>query len=235
MNINSYLLDLLSSKGKDFLTINQIRKHLSREILLLLELERKSATQKEIVTKLNPHLKEDLKILKKGNSFYISRSHTAEEMILGVLSTGSLLSSKKLRNALPFRNEEFVPALNTLLQSGRIYCELNEKTHLPCRFYLNETGVSSEVEPDSFQEEKEFREAYNLVGKGKHFVRIHQLRQHLEWEPLRFDTVIERLKTEYKIQLQSGNSSQLSGSELKDSYTDPKGRLRVTITWVEND
>ena len=76
-----------------------------------------------------------------------------------------------------------------------------------------------------------FKKAYETIGKGGSFVRIHKIREFLNLEEELFNSLINDLKRKRIIQLQSGDPSIMTEQEIKNSFTDEKGRLRLLITW----
>lgn len=76
----------------------------------------------------------------------------------------------------------------------------------------------------------EFKAAYATVGKGRSFVRIHRIREHLGWERSRFDRTLARLRKKRIIQIQGGNPSEMTDQEIKDSFTDVNGMVFYTVS-----
>jgi len=62
-------------------------------------------------------------------------------------------------------------------------------------------------------------------------VQIYQLREKLQWSREHFDNLLNTLRRKHRIQLQGGDPSQLTESQIRDSFVDEKGRLRLTISW----
>ena len=78
---------------------------------------------------------------------------------------------------------------------------------------------------------KQWRAAYQAVGKGEGFVRLHRIREVLEWPRETFDRVLETLVSGYHVELHGGDPSRLSEAEVADSYQDGRGTLYLTVSW----
>jgi hypothetical protein len=135
--------------------------------------------------------------------------------------------------------KDFVRALNALLQKGTVVCVFRDHDYLPY-FRLSERNLAPGKEALESQSGEStshssdpslFKTAYDVVGKGRSFVRIHRLREHLGWTRERFDSLIVNLREDFSIQLHGGDPSSLSETEIKNSYMDEKGMLFITLTW----
>lgn len=81
-----------------------------------------------------------------------------------------------------------------------------------------------------------FKAAYNKVGKGQNFVRIHRIREYLNWDREHFDNTLKELMADYTIELHGGDPSIMTEKEIKNSFTDEHGVLYINLTWWgEND
>ncbi|MCI0526980.1 MAG: hypothetical protein L0Y56_05930, partial [Nitrospira sp.] len=69
------------------------------------------------------------------------------------------------------------------------------------------------------------------VGKGRGFVRIHRIRELLNWTRERFDRVLMDLMADYIIELHGGDPSILTEQEIRNSFMDENGMLYITLTW----
>ncbi len=236
MNVTNAVTDLLIKRSKDFLTVNQIRDSLPTEIIRFLGLKKRSSPVAEVIKKLRPFFNGKLREYKGARTRYIGLDMSYEDLVVNTLTNNLQISSKKLRNRLPMVNREFILTLNSLLTSGKITCVLDEKSHTPRLFAICQSN-NSENQGDKPENHDIvlFKKAYNLVGKGLSFVRIHRIRDQLNWSDERFDRILKNLRKEHMIQLQGGDPSMLTESELKRSFVDEKGRQRITVTWVKND
>ena len=66
-------------------------------------------------------------------------------------------------------------------------------------------------------------QAYEAVGHGRAFVRIHRVRAHLAWSRERFDTVLRTLAADGVVELHGGDPSRMTEAEVEDSYWDASG------------
>ena len=89
---------------------------------------------------------------------------------------------------------------------------------------------STEVTEEDLERVKE---AYLAVGKGRPFVRIHRVREHLGWPREKFDNAIKTLRKRFEFQLEGGDPSRLTQEQLEDSYTDEAGRLYIAMSKKE--
>ncbi len=85
--------------------------------------------------------------------------------------------------------------------------------------------------PPSAAERSDFHAAYDIVGKGRSFVRIHRIREHLGWPRERFDRVLAGLMADFSVELHGGDPSSMSEEELRGSFEDQKGMLYIAMTW----
>lgn len=76
-----------------------------------------------------------------------------------------------------------------------------------------------------------FHHAYQTVGKGRAFVRIHRLRASLGWGRERFDTMLRTLAAEGVVELHGGDPSQMTEAEVAESYWDTSGQVYLTVSW----
>lgn len=232
MEIDQFLYDLLHKRNRDYLTVRSVRDALSSRQLKQLDLVKGKSSVAMVIDKLRPYFKETFREFVGPRTVYIGFNLSIEELIIRKLAKNGALSSKQLRNQLPIKNREFILEINRLLSSARITCTLNEKSHLPVSFRVSDPAKLQEVvsgENDALL----FENALKKIGKGSHFVRIHEIRDYLNWPRSRFNSVLERLKAELAIQLQGGDPSLLTEAELKHSYVDEKGRVRITVTWIK--
>lgn len=76
----------------------------------------------------------------------------------------------------------------------------------------------------------QFWSAAHRLAQGPHEVRIHRLRQTLQWPRERFDTVLEALRAEQEVVLEEGDAGAMSARDIHDSYH-VHGRLYITLRW----
>ncbi len=76
----------------------------------------------------------------------------------------------------------------------------------------------------------QFQAAYRSIAKRHDWVAIDRLRPLLPWPPERFDTVLEGLRADHHVELESTESSELSPQAIQDSYH-VHGHLYVRLRW----
>ena len=76
----------------------------------------------------------------------------------------------------------------------------------------------------------QFWSAARRLAQGPHGVRIHRLRQTLQWPREHFDTVLEALRAEQEVVLEEGDAGAMSARDIHDSYH-VHGRLYITLRW----
>ncbi|WP_207679644.1 hypothetical protein [Desulfonema magnum] len=233
-DIQKKISDVLKKSEKDYLTITQIRTGLPTALLKYLELTKNSGPA-DVLKKLRPYIKGDIREYKGAKTSYIGFNMPLKEIIFNKICQKSGSSSAgKLAQYLPMLKKDYISNLNQLLEEGRVLCALNE-TYKP---FLT---ISSEIKrPEQIQaaprkepsdESAAFKTAYDMVGKGRSFVRIHRIREHLNWPKEHFDRVLRYLRRNYVIQLQGGDPSLMTDQEINDSFIDENGIFYVTVTW----
>ena len=92
--------------------------------------------------------------------------------------------------------------------------------------YDNEVAVVDD------QAIRDFRNAYEELGKGRGFVRIHRVRDLLNWSEKKFKVVMEHLVSNLVVELTGGDPSSMTKEELEKSWPDKRtGFLCITMTW----
>ena len=232
MELNQYLLGLLQKKQKNYITLRFIRDTMPKALLNSHRLT-KNSSLRMVRKAFEPYLSEDLICFEGRRTVYLGQNLGVDEIILNKLCQNPHLSSKQLQNRLPFKNVDFIGGLNKLLKEQKVTCELHSKTHTPKLFALKH-GSQKWEKRNTDSDEALFRAAFHTVGQGRQFVRIHEIRDFLNWPKDHFDSTLERLKSNLAIQLQGGDPKLLTKEELEKSYTDTKERLRIIVNWIDN-
>ena len=232
MDLNQYLLSLLKKKKKNYLTLRLVRDILPKDLLNSFGLT-KSSGLKAIRKSFERHLNEELICFEGRRTLYVGLDIGIDEIILKKLNKNAHLSSKQLQNQLPYKSSDFASGLNKLLKEQKVICELHAKTHAPKLFILNQRP-QKKGEEHFDSDEALFQAAFRTVGQGRQFVRIHEIRDFLNWPTDRFNRTLEALKSSLTIQLQGGDPKLLTKEELDKSYIDANGRLRIIVNWVGN-
>jgi len=76
----------------------------------------------------------------------------------------------------------------------------------------------------------QFWNAVHRLTHSPHEVRIHRLRQTLQWPRERFDAMLEALRAEQHVVLEEGLPGAMSARDIQDSYH-VHDRLYVTLHW----
>jgi|GEM_PF-1219742 len=235
------IVDILSKAGKPYLTVNQIRNHLPSGELRRLGLSRKRSGIARVLgtlkSAIGAHAEGDrlgdrLRVYRGPKAVYIGICLSDEALLLDKLRQQPGLSAKALGNRLPMLKREYIASLNRLMTSGRIHCTFND-TWQPVLSPVKPASV-----PQNFNAKDHktlFKEAYDRIGKGRGFVRIHRIRTALNWADETFDRLLKDLMAAYVIELHGGDPSTLSENEIRQSFVDDGGTLYITMSWWGED
>ena len=238
-DIRDALRTALQRAGKDFLSLTEVRTRLPMAALSALNLSR-GASAGEVADAVSPHLEPDLILHHKGRSGYIGRPLNV--ILINILDRKPGKSIKALvALKLPADKAAVVAAVNEGLQSGRFRCAFNVH-YTPSLFLADAPPPAASDAPrppreapvgpgDEAADRRAFRAAYEAVGRGRSFVSICRLRRHLGWPRERFDAVLSRLSRDLVVQLQGGDPSAMDEADIRDSFIDDRGRLRIAVTW----
>ncbi len=231
--IKQAISDLLEKQGEDFLSVAQIRNKLPLGVLEKLGLSRKSQNSETLKT-LQPAMGDGLKVYRGPKARYIGRDLPAEAIVLkGIQKTPGLSSKSLAQRRMPLIKRDFIPALNRLLESGQVLCTFN-LNHTPVLVPAPSPAPQAlEAQWDLSLEDARvaFKQAYDRIGKGRGFVRIHRLREALNWPRDQFDDLLTDLMADYVIELHGGDPSVMSERQIRDSFVDDTGVLYITLTW----
>lgn len=229
-DLEQIILALLQKHGKDYLTVKQLVAGLpaaSRKRLALTVTQPTTA----LLHKLTPYLGTRVHVYKGSRSAYIGRSMPLEELLVRAIRHKPGVSSKQLGTQLPVAKKPYMMALNALLKTGAIVCTLKEN-HMPCLTIADAHVPLPATTPEvSGGDRDAFKEAYGKVGQGRDFVRIHRLREALQWPRERFDRVVMDLMTDYTVELHGGDPSRLTETDVRNSFIDERGTLYITLSW----
>ena len=223
------ILRVLHQRGKAYLTVRQIVASLRARVRQQLGLTR-SHTTAQLLNKMIPWLGESLQVYRGSTSVYIGQQQSPAEFILHRVRQSPGLSPKQLGLGLPLSKHSYIAALNTLLETGTVVCTFKDN-HMPV-LHISRNTPSQDLAPaNGGNERTAFQAAYNEVGHGRSFVRIHRLRDALPWPRERFERVLRELVTDYTIELHGGDPSVMTAEELRQSFTAADGTLYIALSW----
>ncbi len=237
--VNEAIKSVFEKSKSLVLIATSLRDRLPVEIRKQLEIHTKKMAQKDIVDQLRPFFGDTFREFTKGRRKYIGPNISNEELIVEKLKRAPAISSKKLKNSLPLKPGEYLDAVNNLFNKGVIRCNGIYKDHVVASIELvqhafdrTDTRFESFVDPESHEERlKQFKETYLSIGGGRPYVYIHKIRKQLGWKSELFDQTLEDLAKRKIIVLQGGDPNHLSENEVKASYKDRFGYLRLTVSW----
>ena len=127
---------------------------------------------------------------------------------------------------------EYVACLNRLMENGLIRCTFNQVYRSALWPVEAEAPVKNQQRENL---QAMFKDAYDRIGKGRGFVRIHRVREALGWPHETFDGLLRDLMAAYVIELHGGDPSALSENEICKSFVDENGTLYITLSWWGED
>ena len=220
---------ILHKRGKDYLTIRQITASLSQCARQQLSLTTRHATV-DMLKKLTPWLGESLQVYHGPTSIYIGQKRSPVELILQRVQQHPGISPKQLSLRLPLSKRTYITALNNLLGTGTVVCTFKDN-HMPMLHLSSHAPIQGAPQVDVADDRLAFHTAYNAVGHGRSFVRIHRLRDALPWPRERFDGVLRTLRADYTVELHGGDPSVMTEEELRHSFIDADGTLYIALSW----
>ena len=220
---------ILHKRGKDYLTVRQISASLSRRVRQQLSLTTRHTTA-DMLKKLTPWLGESLQVYHGPTSIYIGQKRSPAELILQRVRQHPGISPKQLGLGLPLSKRHYITALNALLGAGTVVCTFKDN-HMPMLPLPPHAPAQGPAQASIEDARLAFHTAYNAVGHGRSFIRIHRLRDALPWPRERFDGVLRALLADYTVELHGGDPSVLTEEELRHSFTDADGTLYMALSW----
>jgi len=231
----------LHQRGKAYLTVRQLVASLRTRVRQQLGLTKSQATA-ELLKKMTPWLGESLQVYRGSRSVYIGQKHSPAEIILQRVQQSPGISPKQLGLGLPLPKHSYIATLNTLLETGTVVCTFKDN-HMPVLdIARNVPGAAASAQgrqalPQDLaptygaNERAAFQTAYNVVGQGRSFVRIHRLRDAIPWPRQRFERVLRELVADYTLELHGGDPSMMTEEELRQSFTAADGTLYIALSW----
>ena len=226
------IMRVLQKQGKAYLPIRQVvaslRTHMRQQLGLT-----KSHSTAELLKKLTPLLGASLQVYRGSRSIYIGQKQAPAELILHRVRQSPGISPKQLGLGLPLSKHSYITTLNALLETGTVVCTFKDN-HMPVLHISRNTPPQDLAPAHDGHERTAFQAAYNEVGHGRNFVRIHRLRGALPWPRERFERVLGELVADYTIELHGGDPSIMTAEELRQSFTAADGTLYIALSWRGN-
>jgi hypothetical protein len=229
----------LEKAGKIFIPIKDMARKIPQDLRNRLEIK-VSAPVKKLRQQIEGLLGQRLKIYPVKKATYIGRNMPSEEMIVQLIENHPDISFKLICQKVPLTRQHTIDTINVLMSAGIILPRLNDKMNIfftlkdPAFAKIENIRARMKEHETIHSKEKasaEFHDAYKSVGKGRNFVRIHRIRDFLQWPEKTFDDVLKTLMQNYVIELHGGDPSSMSEKEIENSYKDEQGRLFLTISW----
>ncbi|MBF0449233.1 MAG: hypothetical protein HQK75_00875 [Candidatus Magnetomorum sp.] len=252
LNIEREMLDVyeaeknmiqhLEKADKVYIPIKDIVRKIPQELRNRLEIK-VTAPVKKLRQQMERLMGQRLKIFPGKRATYIGKNLLSEELVTLLIKNHPDISLGLLCQKLPLPKKQSIIAINTLIDIGVLSPRINEK--MTVFFSIKDT---KKAEPEMIRQlledqsqdqsldseehlQEEFHKAYQTVGKGRNFVRIHRIRDSLNWSKEKFDRVLTSLMTAYAVELHGGDPSSMTEKEISDSFNDENGRLFLTISW----
>jgi hypothetical protein len=167
--ISHKILTYFTQAGKDYLTVRQISVSLTAR-----------HSTADMLKKLMPWLGESLQVYHGPASIYIGQKRSPAELILQRVQQHPGSSPKQLGLGLPLSKRNYITALNDLLDTGTVVCTFKDN-HMPMLHLSSHAPAQGTSQASAADDRLAFHTAYNAVGRGCSFVRIHRLCDALPW------------------------------------------------------
>ena len=105
-------------------------------------------------------------------SINIGQKRSAAELILHRVQQHPGISPKQLGLGLPLSKRNYITALNDLLSTGTVICTFKDN-HMPILHLSSHAPAQGTAQASAEDDRLAFHTAYNAVGHGRSFVRIH--------------------------------------------------------------
>ena len=220
---------ILHKRGKDYLTVRQISAGLSQRVRQQLNLTTRHSPA-DMLKKLTPWLSESLQVYHGPTSIYIGQKRAPAEFILQRVQQHPGISPKQLGLGLPLSKRNYITALNDLLGTGTVVCTFKDN-HMPMLHLSAKALAKDTAQASGGDDRSALHTAYQTIGQGRSFVRIHRLRDALPWPRAQFERVLRELLADYTIELHGGDPSVMAEAELRDSFSDADGTLYIALSW----
>jgi len=239
------MIQSLEKSGKMYIPIKEIVRKIPQELRNRLDIKI-TAPVKKLRLKMEKVIGQKLKIFPGKRVTYIGKNVLPEELVALLIKHHQEISLGLLCQKLPLSKKQSISAVNTLIEKGVLLPRINEKMTIFLSIIDSSKADNKMIlklvekkhlSPSMSGNEalqKEFKKAFQSVGKGRNFIRIHRIREYLNWPKDKFDQVLLSLMSSYTVEIHGGDPSSMTDKEIMDSYKDEKGRLFLTISWRKN-
>jgi len=226
----------LEKSGKLYLPIKTMVRNIPQDLRTRLEIK-VNAPVKKLRSQVERLLGQRLKVFSAKKSTYIGKNLENAEIISDIVQDHPEISLKMVCQKVPVTKQQTIETINEMIQNGILIPRINDKLNI--FLTLNKQpdeqteGKDTPVDPQNVDEDltSTFHEAYKTIGKGRNFIRIHRIREHLNWPGDQFDAVMKSLVQNYQVELHGGDPSSMSDDEIANSFKDENGQLFLTISW----
>jgi hypothetical protein len=244
--INQAIVKALSKEKNGYLNIKTLITGFNVEVKIKLGFEKnikaKDFTANEALKRLGPYLNDSIIVYSKGSLIYLSLDSKDNMVLRKLQQVKSFPSFKMLRkNVAPLLHDDFTRVLNSLLLSGKVMCTF--KGDNPILSLSEQADIQSFESVDLIEDRQVlqdtetvddpeiFQAALSVSGKGRRMVYLYMVRRYLKWSRERFDTLVRKLREEYRIQLHGGDPSVMTEDQVRDSFMDERGVLHISVSW----
>ena len=233
-NISDVIQSILD-KNKGFVLLSKLPALLSNEVRQQLGIKKSKENVAILQKKIETAAPDMFMFRKKGQSTYILIPCQSSDIVLAMLNPKKPLDTRSI-NALPFTKKEFIDTVNALVESGQAKITLT-KDYKP-QIFLADTQAIPAVKPvqavsapsGEYTQEK-FREAFDVLKRGRITVRICDLRRRLNWPRDVFDNMLVALRDAEVIELRTGDTATMTVDEVQDCFIDEHGFRRGLVIW----
>ena len=219
---------------KSYLSVSQLLTKFGQTGRKLFGLSAKPSA-KDWETLVAPFLGYQLIFLKGSRYLYLAWNKPLVEIALesfqekikkGPFSPGTVAQH------LPMKKNDFVTAFNTLLETRQIAVKIKDDFKVNVQSVSENLSVTAIATAPLQQNDRElFQAAFEKLDRGRIFVRICNMRRELDWNDVRFDNLLRKLREEGVVQLHAGDVGTMTEEDVNQSYTDENNFFYATLTW----
>ncbi|MFP4477501.1 MAG: hypothetical protein ACLFOY_18200 [Desulfatibacillaceae bacterium] len=167
-----------------------------------------------------------------GGVPYVGRRLAPEAIVAARLRASPGLTGRQLGRNLAVDGDEFLEALNSLLERGEVAARITASRRI--RLYPAPVREPPSVQPGVAPDDGVLlHHAFIQASNGRRLVPIYAVREILGWPRYRFDRCLEKLRADYAVELHGGDPGLRTADEISDSYVDANGILYLTMSWMK--